>query len=233
MDHPRFPLPPVILLTLLSALTRGAPSEGPAGATGRGDEFFRAGHFAQTEQACGAALADGAADGHAVLRLGEVTLHGNPFEEAQRHLERATELLPDDKRPRSLLAERLYRQDRFEQAASIYREIGPEAAANQLAAFAGRTPYELQAAGIDLNGRPSFQGMGGGGPVTVTPFDVHALSLGDARQENITGMYGGRPPETEYRHGFRIGGVISHAFFRPCALTFDFDGMRMYLDPGK
>jgi hypothetical protein len=87
----------------------------------------------------------------------------------------------------------------------------------------------IKAAGIDLSGLPSFQGMGGGGPVTVTPFTVKTLALGDAKQHDVTGMFGAFPDESEYRHGFRIGGIISHGFFKPYALTFDFERMRLWL----
>ena len=73
--------------------------------------------------------------------------------------------------------------------------------------------------------------MGGGGPVTVTPFTIKSLTLGGARQSDVTGMFGAFPMASEYAHGFRIGGIISHAFFRPYALTFDFDRMRLYLTP--
>jgi hypothetical protein len=87
----------------------------------------------------------------------------------------------------------------------------------------------IKAAGIDLSGLPSFEGIGGGGPVTVTPFAVDRLSLGDAVQKNINAFFGGFPSPTEYAFGFRIGGIISHAFFRPYAVTFDFERMRIYL----
>ncbi len=41
------------------------------------------------------------------------------------------------------------------------------------------------------------------------------------------------PPEAEYEHGFRLGGIISHGFFRPYALTFDFEKMHFLLSPGS
>ena len=41
------------------------------------------------------------------------------------------------------------------------------------------------------------------------------------------------PPSVEYQHGFRIGGIISHGFFRTYALTFDFEKMRFLLHPGS
>ncbi len=46
---------------------------------------------------------------------------------------------------------------------------------------------------------------------------------------NVSSFFGGFPAESEYARGFRIGGIISHAFFRPYALTFDFDHMRLLL----
>jgi len=91
----------------------------------------------------------------------------------------------------------------------------------------------LKAAGIDLTGLPSFEGMGGGGPVKVTPFVVDDLALGDARQQKIQGLFGGQPSSGEHRHGFRIGGIISHGFFRPYTLTFDFERMRLLLTPSE
>jgi tetratricopeptide (TPR) repeat protein len=87
----------------------------------------------------------------------------------------------------------------------------------------------LEAAGIDLTGLPSFQGIGGGGPVTVTPFKIERLALGDAVQTNVQGMAGAFPMEVTGSRGFSIGGIISHGFFRPYALTFDFEKMRLLL----
>ena len=66
----------------------------------------------------------------------------------------------------------------------------------------------------------------------MTPFVVDRLTLGDARQSKITSFSGAFPPSTEYAWGFRVGGLISHAFFRPYALTFDFERMRLCLKPG-
>jgi len=419
----------VITLTLLSPVALGAPDEKAKDMIKRGDDLFRAGHFAEAEKAYRAAVADDDPDSHAVLRLGEIALFGNRFAEAEQHLQRAVKLLPDDKRPKLLLAETYYRQDRLTQTAPLFREAGREVTADTLASFKGLIPYEItgksdttrlkfvltdplpvirvrfsngeegllvidtgaselfldtrlverlglpqfgsttgmfaggksaslgharldsiqlgdfqiknlpvvvkdirtpvsvpgeaapvgvigtvvfyhffatldypngelvlqrktnetraeltrqaktagthvvpfwmaethimvawgqvndaepclffadtglagsgfvcpestiKAAGIDLAGLPSFQGMGGGGPVTVTPFSVKELSLGDAKQHNVTGMFGGLPAEFEYGRGFRIGGIISHGFFRPYALTFDFERMQLLLKP--
>ena len=45
------------------------------------------------------------------------------------------------------------------------------------------------------------------------------------------GFYGPFPASLEQTFGFRIGGVISHTFFKGYAVTFDFDGMRLFLAP--
>jgi predicted aspartyl protease len=394
-------------------------------------DLFRAGQFAQAEPIYVKALATDTQNFEATLRLGEIALLGNRLAEAERYLRRAGELRPDEKGPKSLLAEVYYRQDRFEQAAPLRRAVGPEAAADKLASFKGLVPNELhgdadetrvafvqtdplpvikarindgpevhllidtgaaelyldpefaegagvttfgsttgvyaggqqattgqgriesirlgdfelrnvpvlllptrrmpfgppdarlegvlgtavlyhffptldyargalvlrrktdparaeldrlarspgthvvpfwmagshfmvawgqvnraepcllfvdtglagggltcqestiKAAGIDLTGLPSGEGIGGGGPVKVTPFTVERVSLGDVVRTNIRAFAGGLPPEAEYRQGFRIGGIISHAFFRPYALTFDFEQMRLLLSsPG-
>jgi hypothetical protein len=87
--------------------------------------------------------------------------------------------------------------------------------------------YVLKEAKIELP-KEGFQGMGGGGPVTVYPFTVD-LTLGKARRDKVRGLYGAIPPGSEDRLGFRTGGIISHAFFRPFAVTFDFQAMSLYL----
>jgi hypothetical protein len=392
-----------------------------------GDELFKAGKFVEAEKAYRAAITADAKSGQATRRLGEIALLGNRFDEAERHLGRAIKLLPDDERPKLLLAETYYRQDRFVQAAESFRQAGRDVTADTLASFKGLEPYNItgkgdttrvkfvmtdplpvirakfngkeealllidtgaselfldttfaeklgvpqfgsttgmfaggkeastahgrldsiqlgdfeiknlpviikqrrslgiapggetavgvigtavfyhffttldypngqlilrrktdqtrselaqlaespdthvvpfwmagthfmvawgtandsepflmfadtglagggflcpestiKAAGVNLTGLPTFQGMGGGGPVTVTPFTVQKLTLGDATQTNVRSMFGGFPPRTEHELGFRIGGIISHGFFRPYALTFDFEKMQMLL----
>ncbi|TFG76996.1 MAG: tetratricopeptide repeat protein [Chrysiogenales bacterium] len=87
--------------------------------------------------------------------------------------------------------------------------------------------YVVKEAKIELP-KQGFQGMGGGGPITVYPFTVD-LTLGEARQAGVRGLYGALPPGSEDRFGFRTGGIISHGFFRPFAVTFDFQTMTMYL----
>lgn len=86
----------------------------------------------------------------------------------------------------------------------------------------------LKEAGINLHEDQAGTGIGGGGAVRVVPFTVDELSLGKVTDRDVRGLFTGRFP-LEYRFGFRIGGIISHGFFRSYALTFDFDGMRLIL----
>jgi predicted aspartyl protease len=87
----------------------------------------------------------------------------------------------------------------------------------------------IKEAGINLQESLAAEGVGGGGKVKVVPFVVEELTLGDAKEHDVNGFYTGAfPLENAFR--FRIGGLISHAFFRPYALTLDFAGMRYYLE---
>lgn len=90
----------------------------------------------------------------------------------------------------------------------------------------------LDDAGVELDEANAFEGIGGGGKVIAIPFEVEKLSFGDAVENNIRGVFTERFP-IEYSVGFRIGGIISHQFFRHYALTFDFMKMRFILIKNK
>jgi hypothetical protein len=73
-----------------------------------------------------------------------------------------------------------------------------------------------------------------GGSEQTPPFIVKALSLGTATRSNIQGMFtGSRDPKSHHRHGFHIAGIISHTFFSPYALTFDFEKTQLLLKTGQ
>jgi len=86
----------------------------------------------------------------------------------------------------------------------------------------------LEDGGVELDESKAFEGIGGGGMVKAIPFKVDKLSFGDAVEENINGAFIANFP-LENKLGFRIGGIISHQFFRSYALTFDFIKMRFIL----
>ena len=416
------------LITLLLAATTAAAVQADD-KLAKADELFRAGKFAEAKQAYAAVVAKDADNYGATVRLGEIALLSNRLDEAERLLKSASQIKPDEKTPKSLLAEVYYRQDRFAEAAVLRRDIGPEVIADKLAGFAGLVPNRLTGAaaetriefvqtdplpivkvrinhgepvhllidtgaaelyldpeyaescgatlygsttgryaggmqaptgharidslqlgdytlrnvpalllptrrmpfgppgvqvegvlgtavlyhffatldypqgqlvlqrktdearakldklaaaekthvvplwmagshfivawghiddappcllfvdtglagggltcqqsmideaGIDLSGVPGRMAMGGGGPITIKPFVVDRVSFGDVVREDVQAFAGGMPPEEEYRNGFRMAGVISHGFFRPYALTFDFEKMRLLLTP--
>jgi len=87
----------------------------------------------------------------------------------------------------------------------------------------------MKAARIDPSKLPSFDGMGGGGAVKVTPFSVDSLMLGPVLQRSVYAFYGPFPPTLERGFGFRIAGLLSHGFLRRYRLTMDFDRMRYFL----
>jgi predicted aspartyl protease len=69
----------------------------------------------------------------------------------------------------------------------------------------------------------------GSGAFRVAPFVVDELRLGEFRRQRVDGVAGAFPPQLERGLGFRVGGLISHQFFRSCALTLDFAAMRLRL----
>jgi predicted aspartyl protease len=86
----------------------------------------------------------------------------------------------------------------------------------------------LKEAGIKLLEGEATEHIGGGGKVRSVPFTLKELELGEARGQHLRGWFDG-PLPFEHAHGFRIAGLVSHGFFRPYALTFDFVRMRLIL----
>lgn len=88
----------------------------------------------------------------------------------------------------------------------------------------------LKKTSIKLRHDLAANGLGGGGKMSIIPIEIDELTLGDARESDIHGAYGAFPPVIEHAFGFHIGGLISHEFFRPYALTLDFTHMHYILD---
>lgn len=87
----------------------------------------------------------------------------------------------------------------------------------------------IDQAGIKLAVGSETVGTGGGGAVKMVPFNIDELTLGEAKERDLIGVFGPFPASMELKNGFRIAGLISHQFFRPYSVTFDFDGMKIYL----
>ena len=86
----------------------------------------------------------------------------------------------------------------------------------------------IKAAGIKLDESKASEGAGGGGTLKVIPYTVHQLSFGDIKEENVPGLYDG-PFPWENMFGFYLAGMVGHDFFKPYAVTFDFQNMQIFL----
>jgi hypothetical protein len=86
----------------------------------------------------------------------------------------------------------------------------------------------LREAHVFLDRAHETQGMGGGGPVTIVPFDA-TVTLGTTTVAGVQGLF--TPEGTPYgMFPFHVSGTVSHGFFRRFAVTLDFDAMRLVLE---
>jgi hypothetical protein len=83
-------------------------------------------------------------------------------------------------------------------------------------------------AGIKLEQDKAYAGAGGGGKLKIVPYVVCHLSFGQVQEENVPGLYDG-PFPWENLFGFHLAGMVGHDFFRPYAMTFDFENMKIIL----
>ena len=86
----------------------------------------------------------------------------------------------------------------------------------------------IKEAGIKLEEAKAYEGAGGGGKLKIVPYTVHHLSFGDIQENNVAGLYDG-PFPWENTFGFALAGMVGHDFFKPYAVTFDFQNMQIFL----
>jgi hypothetical protein len=86
----------------------------------------------------------------------------------------------------------------------------------------------IKEAGIKLGEDKAYEGAGGGGKLKIVPYTVRRLSLGAIQEDNVAGLYDG-PFPWENTFGFHLAGMVGHDFFKPYAVTFDFDTMQIFL----
>ena len=86
----------------------------------------------------------------------------------------------------------------------------------------------IKEAGIKLEENKASEGAGGGGTLKIVPYTVRRLSFGGIRENNVPGLYDG-PFPWEYTFGFHLAGMVGHDFFKPYAVTFDFENMKIIL----
>jgi hypothetical protein len=90
----------------------------------------------------------------------------------------------------------------------------------------------LQRAGIAVDWSKASASLGGAGEVRSSDFVVERLILGTGTnsivETNVRGVaIEGSASILEGKLGFRVGGLISHQFFRKHSLTLDFRAMRL------
>ena len=86
----------------------------------------------------------------------------------------------------------------------------------------------IEEAGIKLEEDRASTGAGAGGTLTTVPYVVQQLSFGSVQEQKVAGLYDG-PFPWENLFGFRLAGMVGHDFFKPYAMTFDFENMRIFL----
>ena len=86
----------------------------------------------------------------------------------------------------------------------------------------------IKQAGIKLEEDKASSGAGGGGTLRIVPYVVHRLSFGQLQEDNVPGLYDG-PFPWENLFGFHLAGMVGHDFFKPHAVTFDFQNMKVFL----
>jgi hypothetical protein len=86
----------------------------------------------------------------------------------------------------------------------------------------------IRQAGIKLEEDKASIGAGGGGTLRIVPYVVRRLSFGEVREADVPGLYDGPFPwQTSF--GFELAGMVGHDFFKPYAITFDFEHMMIFL----
>ena len=122
------------------------------------DQLFEAGKFAEADKLYSQIVAQNPKDYSATLQLGRIALLSNRLDDAQKWLEKAMTLKPDDTDPKVMLAEVFYRRDDFQKAAASLKGVDvssnklileqyPTLNVAMLESFKGQTPYELNGNG--------------------------------------------------------------------------------------
>ena len=86
----------------------------------------------------------------------------------------------------------------------------------------------IKEAGIKLEEDKASSGAGGGGKLRIVPYVVHRLSFGQLQEDKVPGLYDG-PFPWKNLFGFHLAGMVGHDFFKPHAVTFDFQNMKVFL----
>ena len=125
------------------------------------NRLFEAGKFAEAGKLYSHIVAQNPKDYSATLQLGRIALLSNRLNDAQKWLEKAIALKPNDTDPKVMLAQAFYRRDDFQKAAAalkgvdvsgnkLIREQYPTLNVAMFESFEGQTPYELHGNGASI-----------------------------------------------------------------------------------
>ena len=76
----------------------------------------------------------------------------------------------------------------------------------------------------------TLDGVSAGGTSSLMMVRAETLSLGEFCRHDIDGFAGFFPAELEWRYGFRVGALVSHAFLKQNFWGIDFKTMKMYFN---
>ncbi len=150
---------PLTLFVVLAACFAGkAAPQAKQSEVDSADRLFQSGKFADAGKLYSRIVAQNPKDHSAILRLGRIALLSNRLDEAEKWLEKAKDLQPNDTDARVMLAEVFYRRDDFQQAAASLKGVDvsgnklimeqyPTLNVAKLESFKGQTPYEVQGKG--------------------------------------------------------------------------------------
>ena len=125
------------------------------------NRLFQAGKFAEAGKLYSQIVAQNPKDYSATLQLGRIALLSNRLNDAQKWLEKAIALKPNDTDPKVMLSQAFYRRDDFPKAAAalkgvdvssnkLIREQYPTLNVAMFESFKGQTPYELHGNGTSI-----------------------------------------------------------------------------------
>jgi hypothetical protein len=122
------------------------------------DRLFQSGKFVEAGKIYSQIVAQNPKDYSATLQLGRIALLSNRLDHAQKWLEKALTLRPNETDAKVMLAEVFYRRDDFQKAAASLKGVDvsnnklinsqyPTLNVAKLESFKGQTPYELHGNG--------------------------------------------------------------------------------------
>jgi len=147
-----------IIITFCSLLGKAATQPTQSGIESA-DRLFQLGEFTEAGELYSRIVAQDPNDYSPILQLGRIALLSNRLEDAQKWLEKAITLRPNDTDAKVMLAEAFYRRDDFQKAAASLSHVDvgsnkllisqyPTLNVAKLESFKRQTPYELHGNGM-------------------------------------------------------------------------------------